>query len=91
MKGNVDWEDPLGICSQKQDHPQKRSTLNKDQIALNELYHNPDLLFRLIGEPNKTNVIIKKKRVKGLIDSAAQISSILDTFAKRLSLRVQKL
>ena len=71
--------------------PQKRSTINQDRIALKELYHNPDPLYRLIGEPNETSIIVENQKVKGLIDSGAQISSISDKFAKDLKLEVKKL
>ena len=55
------------------------------------MYHNPDPLYRLIGEPNETSIIVENQKVKGLIDSGAQISSILDKFAKLLNLEVKKL
>ena len=55
------------------------------------MYHNPDPLARLIGEPNETSVIIENTKVKGLVDSGAQVSSILDRFVKLLGLRVMKL
>ena len=47
-----------------------------------ELYHNPDLFFRLIGELNESEVFIDGKKVKALIDSGAQISSIKISLAK---------
>ena len=55
------------------------------------MYHNPDPLYRLIGESNKTAVIVENQKVKGLIDSGAQISSISDKFANALNLEVKKL
>ena len=55
------------------------------------MYHNPDPLVRLIGEPNETPVIIENSKVKGLVDSGAQISSILDKFVKLLKLQVHSL
>ena len=48
-------------------------------------------MVRLIGEANETDIIIKNKRVKGLIDSGAQVSSILDTFASKLGLKIKQL
>ena len=60
-------------------------------IALKELYHNPDPLVRLIGEANERDIIIKNKKVKGLINSGVQVSSILDTFASKLGLKVKQL
>ena len=56
-----------------------------------DLYHNPDPLVRLIGEPNETSVIIENAQVKGLVNSGAQISSISDKFAKLLKLPINKL
>ena len=58
---------------------------------MKELYHNPDPLVRLIGEANETDIVIENKKVKGLIDSGAQISSILDTFASKLGLEIKQL
>ena len=55
------------------------------------MYHNPDPLYRLIGEPNETSIIVENQKVKGLINSGAQISSISDKFAKLLNLEVKKL
>ena len=38
-------EDPRGVRAQgKQERPRKRSSINKDKVALKELYHNPDPL-----------------------------------------------
>ena len=55
------------------------------------MYHNPDPLYRLIGEPNETMIIVENETVKGLIDSGAQILSIPDKFAEALNLEVKKL
>ena len=65
--------------------------IDRDKVALRELYHNPDPIFRLIGTANETDVIIEDQTVKGLIDSGAQISSISDTFASKLGLRIKQL
>ena len=48
-------------------------------------------MFRLIGTANETDVIIENQKVKGLIDSGAQISSISDTYASKLGLKVKQL
>ena len=84
-------KDIWGIRPQGKDHPRKRSTINQDRIALKELYHNPDPLYRLIGEPNETSIIVENQKVKGLINLGAQISSISDKFAIDLKLEVKKL
>ena len=85
-------EDPRGVRAQgNRDRPRKRSTVKRDRLALKELYHNPDPLYRLIGEPNEAAVIVENQRIKGLIDSGAQVSSISDRFAEKLNLKVKKL
>ena len=85
-------EDPRGVRAQgNRDRPRKRSTVKRDRLALKELYHNPDPLYRLIGEPNEAAVIVENQRIKGLIDSGAQVSSISDRFAEKLKLKVKKL
>ena len=40
---------------------------------------------------NETEVIIENEKVKGLIDSRAQVSSISDTFASKLGLKIKQL
>ena len=85
-------EDPQGVQAQGTgDHPRQRSTVKQDVVTLKELYHNPDPLVRLIGEANETEIIIENEKVKGLIDSGAQVSSISDTFASKLGLKIKQL
>ena len=57
---------------------------------MKELYHNPDPLYRLIGEPNEAAVIVENQKIKGLIDSGAQVSSISDKFAEKVKFRGKK-
>ena len=58
-------EDPRGVRAQgNRDRPRKRSTVKRDEVALKELYHNPDPLVRLIGEANKAEIIIENKKSK---------------------------
>ena len=85
-------EDPQGVRAQgNRDRPRKRSTVKRDEVALKELYHNPDPLVRLIGEANEAEIIKENEKVKGLIDSGAQVSSISDTFTFKLGLKVKQL
>ena len=65
--------------------------MSQDPRALLDLYHNPDPLVRSIGEPNETSIVIENAKVKSLVDSGAQISSISDKFAKLLKLPINKL
>ena len=48
-------------------------------------------MVRLIGEANQTDIIIENERVKGLMDSGVQVSSISDTFASKLGLKIKQL
>ena len=48
-------------------------------------------MYRLIGEPNEASVTVENQKIKGLIDSGAQISSILDKFVNELNLEIKKL
>ena len=56
-----------------------------------DLYHNPDPLFRLIGELNESEVFIDGKKVTALIDSGVQISSFKISLAKALKLEIKSL
>ena len=56
-----------------------------------DLYHNPDPLFRLVGEPNESEVFINDRKVAALIDSGMQLSSISISLAKMLELEVKHL
>ena len=75
-------EGATGAHSQRKPRPWSMSTVNGDKIALRNLYHNPDPLFRLIGESNETKLIIENNTVNGFLDSGAQFSSISNTFAQ---------
>ena len=54
-------------------------------------FHNPDLLIRLIGEPNETYAQIEGIKTKVLLDSGAQLSSITRTRVNELGLKIQHL
>ena len=41
-------------------------------LRQSDLYHNPDPLFRLVGEVNETTVIVEGKEARALIDSVSQ-------------------
>ena len=41
-------------------------------------YYNPDPLLRLIGEANETEVQLDKIKVKALVDSGSQISTVTE-------------
>ena len=54
-------------------------------------YYNPDPLFRLIGEANETEVTLNQSRLKALVDSGSQISTMTETLAKLMGLRIKSL
>ena len=54
-------------------------------------YYNPDSLFCLIGEANETDVILNGTTLKALVDSGSQISTISESVAKLLGLKIKSL
>ena len=54
-------------------------------------YYNPDPLYQLIGRVNEAKVKIDGCEVTGLIDSGANIPSILKRFAEKLGLPCRQL
>ena len=57
----------------------------------NDLYHNPDPLFRLEGEVNETTVLVEGQETRALRDSGSQLSSISLTWVKKLNFKLQQL
>ena len=53
--------------------------------------HNPDPLLRLIGPANEATIIVKGQRFLALIDSGAQLSTMLESLVQALKLPVHKL
>ena len=45
-------------------------------LRQSDLCHNPDPLFRLVGEVNETTVIVEGQEARALIDSGSQLSAI---------------
>ena len=54
-------------------------------------FQNPDPLYQLIGEANKSQIKLEGVNLKALIDSGAQVSSILGPIAEMLGLKIQNL
>ena len=53
-------------------------------LRQSDLYHNPDPLFRLVGEVNETTVIVEGQEARALIDSGSQLSAIPLAWVKKL-------
>ena len=54
-------------------------------------YYNPDPLFRLIGEANETEVVLNQTKLKALVNSGSQISTVTETLAKVMGLKIKSL
>ena len=60
-------------------------------LRQSDLYHNPDPLFRLVGEVNETTVLVEGQEARVHIDSGSQLSSISLAWVKKLNLIPQQL
>ena len=57
----------------------------------NNLYHNPDPLFRLVGEANESIVIAEGQEARALLDSGSLLSAISLKWVKTSKLKPQQL
>ena len=71
-------------------NPKSKSMIYKI-LRQSNLYHNPDPLFRLVGEVSETTVIVEGQEARGLIDSGSQLSAITLAWVKKLNLKPQQL
>ena len=60
-------------------------------LRQSDLYHNPDPLFRLVGEANESVVIVEGKEARTLLDSGFQLLAISLAWVKELNLKPQQL
>ena len=60
-------------------------------LKQSDLYHNPDTLFRLVGEANETTVMVEDQKSRALLDSGSQLSAISLAWVKKLNLKPQQL
>ena len=60
-------------------------------ILQKDIYLNPDLLCRLIGEPNETKVKLENQKFNALVDSGSMVSQITISLAKALKLKLRQL
>ena len=60
-------------------------------LSQSDLYHNPDPLYRLVGEVNETTVLVESQEVRAFIDSGSQLSSISLAWVRKLNLKPQQL
>ena len=60
-------------------------------LKQNNLYHNPNLLFRLVGEANESIVIVEGQEARALLGSGFQLSAISLEWVKKLKLNPKQL
>ena len=60
-------------------------------LRQSDLYHNPNPLYRLVGEVNETTFLVEGQEARALIDSGSQLSSISLAWVKKLNLNPQQL
>ena len=71
-------------------NPKSKSMIYKI-LRQSDRYHNPDPLYRLVGEVNETTVLVEGQRARALIVSGSQLSSISLAWVKKLKLNPQQL
>ena len=71
-------------------NPKSKSMIYKI-LKQNNLYHNPDPLFRLVGEANESIVMVEGQEARALLDSGSQLSAISLEWVKKLKLKPQQL
>ena len=64
-------------------NPKSKSVICKI-LRWSDLYHNPDPFFRLVGEANKSTVIVEGQEARALLDSGSQLSAISLAWVKKL-------
>ena len=67
------------------------STIGMKISQVTEKYHNPDPLVRLIGLANEAVITVEGQEFPALIDSGAQLSTILEALVQALKLPVHNL
>ena len=60
-------------------------------LRQDDLYHNPDPLFRIVVEVNETIVLVEGQEARALIDSGSTLSSISLALVRKLNLKPQQL
>ena len=71
-------------------NPKSQSMIYKI-LKQNNLYHNQDPLFQLVGEANESTVIVEGQEARALLDSGSQLSAISLKGVKKLKLKPQQL
>ena len=67
------------------------STIGMHISRVVQKYHNLDPLLQLIGPTNEATIIIEGQQLLALIDSGAQLSTMLESLVQALKLPIHKL
>ena len=60
-------------------------------LKQNNLYHNPDPLFWLVGEANECTAMVEGQEARALLDSGSQLPAISLDWVRKLKLKPQQL
>ena len=60
-------------------------------LKQNNLYHNPDPLFRLVGKADESIIIVEGQEARALLESGSQLSANSLEWVKKLKLKPQQL
>ena len=60
-------------------------------LKQNNLYHNPDPLFWLVGEANESTVMVEGQEARALLDPGSQLSAISLNWVRKLKLKPHEL
>ena len=66
--------------------PSASTSVKEKQISDRDQYSNPDPLVHLIGETNEAQILVDGVECTALIDSGAQVSTVILSSAKHLGL-----
>ena len=72
-------------CRAGQSQPRQYKTKLR---TIQDHYHNPDPVARLICKRNETKVIVDEREYPGLLDSGAQMSTITISQANKMGLEI---
>ena len=67
------------------------STIDTQISQVVQRYHNLDPILRLVGLANEATIIVEGQRFLALIDSGAQLSTMLESLVQALKLPAHKL
>ena len=77
---------PASPGSTPTQNPKSKSMIYKI-LKQNNLYHNPDPLFQLVGEVNKSTVVVEGQEARALLDSGSSVVSYFIGMSKEIEIQ----